>query len=212
VSDGAGVDVAEVGLLAEAGLVRRFSAEGTDVWENPAARPRAYVTGDVVQVRNADEALEWLVNRAGGSSGTVVSHDAPGLYYPGPEALRNSVFTPTRSVRAEFVPGRTQVTVDGGLGLLVVNDLFYPGWVATVDGQPATILRTNHLFMGVPLPADDYAHQVVLEYKPPSVALGGIVSFATIALLGLVFALAELLVRMAMRSPRRDSGEPDFIR
>jgi hypothetical protein len=47
---------------------------------------------------------------------------------------------------------------------LVVNDLFFPGWQATVDGRSVRIYATNAVMRGIPIPAR--ASSVVLTYVP----------------------------------------------
>jgi hypothetical protein len=207
--------VASRAALAEAGLVRRFSAEGTDVWENPAARSRAYVAESVTAVPTDEEALIWLERQASNRTavvvvnGPTVSPRCPEVLVPG--GCAGSVETAGGLVHEmAFVPGRSRITVSAGRPtILVVNDLRYPGWIAYVDGHLAETLPANYLFMGVPIPAGD--HEVVLEYRPPAVALGGMVSFASLALLGLVFAFAELRLRLLVGRPRRASRAPNPI-
>jgi uncharacterized membrane protein YfhO len=55
-------------------------------------------------------------------------------------------------------------------GYLVLTDTYYPGWRATVDGQPAEILEANHAFRAVQL--DRGEHTVTFEYEPLSFRLG----------------------------------------
>ncbi len=57
---------------------------------------------------------------------------------------------------------------------LVLAYTYYPGWRATVDGQPAEILRANYAFMALPLQAGK--HQVVLNYRPVSLTLGALIT------------------------------------
>ena len=51
-------------------------------------------------------------------------------------------------------------------GMLVLHDLYYPGWIAEIDGKPAPILRADVLFRGVEVPPG--RHRVVFRYAPLS--------------------------------------------
>jgi hypothetical protein len=73
--------------------------------------------------------------------------------------------------------------------LLVLTDVHFPGWKATVDGRDAEIERVDYLLRGVQVPAG--SHTVELSYEPASWRAGWIVSalallaIAGLALLGL---------------------------
>jgi hypothetical protein len=68
-----------------------------------------------------------------------------------------------------------------GQGLLVVNDSFYPGWVAEVDGVVTTIWRANGLVRGVTVPRGH--HKVAMRYEPLSVRVGLVISVASLVML-----------------------------
>ena len=59
-------------------------------------------------------------------------------------------------------------------GLLVIASTWYPGVSATVDGDPAEVLRANAAFCAVPLPAG--RHRVELIYRPHGLAAGLLVT------------------------------------
>lgn len=84
--------------------------------------------------------------------------------------------------------------------ILVVSEIFYPGWMATIDGQPAPIRATDYLLRGIALPAG--RHSVEMHYAAPAAHRGALISIGTlIALLGLGgFALVT-----ALRNKRRAS-------
>ena len=69
---------------------------------------------------------------------------------------------------------------------LLLTDTYYPGWQATVDGQPAEIQRADLMFRAVRL--EPGTHQVVFRYRPTSVRLG-----IWISVLALVLCLGVLV-------------------
>ena len=62
--------------------------------------------------------------------------------------------------------------------LLVLNDVWYPGWVSKVDGQEKTILRANVLFRGVMV--EPGRHKVEFTYRPWRFRFGIVVSGVTL--------------------------------
>jgi hypothetical protein len=73
--------------------------------------------------------------------------------------------------------------------VLVVSEIFYPGWAATVDGQPARILLTDYLLRGVALPPG--RHRVEMRYTAPAARGGAIISACTLLLLGGLFVYSR---------------------
>ena len=65
-------------------------------------------------------------------------------------------------------------------GFLVLSEIFYPGWRATVDGKEAGILRGNYLFRVIPLEKGD--HEVYLYFVSWPFRIGLMVSFLTLIL------------------------------
>jgi SAM-dependent methyltransferase len=72
------------------------------------------------------------------------------------------------------------VTLDvqaDGPGLLVLTDQWYPGWQATVDGQPIEMLRADTLFRAVCIPTGN--HIVTFRFQPMSWRIGAGLSLAS---------------------------------
>jgi hypothetical protein len=49
-------------------------------------------------------------------------------------------------------------------GMLVINEAWYPGWVATVDGQRVPIYRANALVRAIPI--SEGSHDVLMQFRP----------------------------------------------
>ena len=83
-------------------------------------------------------------------------------------------------------------------GFLFLADQYAAGWTAEVDGKRAEILRANHAFRLVAVPAG--RSQVVFRYRPRSLWIGAAVSLAT-----------ALVVALCFRPGRGESDRPDRV-
>lgn len=59
-------------------------------------------------------------------------------------------------------------------GILVLADVYYPGWQLTIDGKPAEILRVNRVMRGAAVPSGK--HHLVYRFDPQSFRVGKILS------------------------------------
>jgi hypothetical protein len=102
-----------------------------------------------------------------------------------PEGVPMAGTSGSASLAADEGPNRLRVSAEStGGSWLVVSDVVYPGWEATVDGAPSAIYPADSLFRAVWVPAG--SHEVVFEYRPVSVLLGALLSLAS---LGFVVAV-----------------------
>ena len=72
-------------------------------------------------------------------------------------------------------------------GVLVFSEIYYPGWTATVDGQPVEVGRVNYVLRALQLKPGK--HQVVLQFFPKSVD-----TTETIAYIGYFLLLLAILL------------------
>jgi hypothetical protein len=81
----------------------------------------------------------------------------------------------------ERLPHRLALQIDTDVGgILVLSEIHYPGWRATVDGQPVPILRADTILRAIEVPAGQ--HVVEMTFSPWSVKFGWVVSAATLLL------------------------------
>ena len=65
----------------------------------------------------------------------------------------------------DYTPNRILVEAScAAPGLLLYSENYYPGWQATVDGVPATVLPANVFMRAVPVQAGK--HTVEMNYRP----------------------------------------------
>lgn len=83
-------------------------------------------------------------------------------------------------------PGLYNVEVEtSGSGWLVLRENYYPGWTAQIDGQPAEIVRTNRVFMGLSIPPGK--HEVTFEFRPTQLNLGLLIAALSFTVLVILF-------------------------
>jgi len=166
-------------------LTRGASAPGgPTVWVNPGALPRAYVVPRGVAAGHDAATIVARLAEVDPRETVLIDDD------PLPAGARQP-FTPAELSAAD--PDAVTVRVETGApGLLVVGNTWMPGWTATVDRQPAPVLRGNHWSQVVPI-ATAGRHEVVLTYRPPGYAVGQAAS--AVALLAWAAAGVVVLAR-----------------
>jgi hypothetical protein len=63
-------------------------------------------------------------------------------------------------------------------GFVLFNEIYYPGWQATVDGKPAEILRADGIFRALFVSAGD--HRLEFRFRPRHFAWGAAISLLTV--------------------------------
>jgi hypothetical protein len=160
------------------------------VYERPNALPRAWV---VSQVEVADD--ETMLDRIHATDldlrttallDTAVACEGLRTEPPSAEDVRND-----QVQIVEYEGSRIDVQVQSEGGLLVLSEVEYPGWQATVDGEPTPVLRADYVLRAVCVPAGEY--QVVFTYYPPLLKFGLVVT--GLMLLGVFGCGIMILIR-----------------
>ncbi len=152
------------------------SQEGVKVLENPEwgftgwkvpHRPWAIFAEKVVLASNEKDALDTLVKTLAREETAVVLEGAPQ-----PKTLGGGQVLEIER-KSNWL--RIDATSPND-GVLVVNDSFWPGWKATIDGNEVPIWRADFLVRAVPWPAG--RHVLEMKYDPPEVRIGWFISLA----------------------------------
>src|SRR5262245_6301427 len=177
-----------------------YDHDDAQIYENSRALPRAWlvpkaevVSGEEARLRIRGESEKSFNPREVAllELPTDAPPDAP------PDLIDKARFdlpqgdfkAPAEARIVNYEPNRFAIeTVADKRAALVVSEMNYPGWEATIDGQPAPILPANYLLRGVIVP--EGGHRVEMRYTAPAARRGAIISVLTmIALLGGVISL-----------------------
>ncbi len=174
--------------LSPQGDFRRIHSGDVKVYERTGAPERAWLVHGIMPVADAKAAQAAIGDPAFRPRAQAVV-EAPLARAQAAEAQAGEGVTLV-DYRDERQSYRVQATETG---LLVIADAWYPGWRATVDGQPAEILKANLLYRAVRIEPGD--HEVVFEYAPQSWRIGVIISIGALFALALAL-LAALVIRL----------------
>jgi hypothetical protein len=169
----------------------RVAYDGPDarVYANERALPRVFLVDRQRTVAGADAALAATLDRRFDARRVAVTERVvPGIPAAGPAgapAARGAGSAALVRQDAERVLARATAA---RRSLLVLTDVHFPGWKATVDGRDAEIEHVDYLLRGVVVPPG--RHEVELRYEPLSWRLGWITSTATALGLAIVAGLA----------------------
>jgi hypothetical protein len=178
-----------------------FDQGNVQVLRNHRAQPRAWLVTEAEAV-DAAEALRRIRGESAREFDprrTALLEvpaarlpSLPGGDLPAGSSVRMLTYSPN-SIRLET---ETQTPA-----ILVVSEIYYPGWEATVDGQATGILPAIYLLRAVPVSAGK--HTVEMYYRAPSARKGALISAVTLCV------LLGLGIAAGFKSDRREQSSRD---
>jgi hypothetical protein len=180
--------------LVQAGVI--------SVFENPDAIPRCYIARNAT-ITDENTALRTVTRQGFNFRDEVLISSAvhQGLLEQPTHSLGSRKASPDD--HAEMVretPSLVQISAHtGGPSYLVLGDLFYPGWVAYVDGERVPVYSANYLFRAVRLlRAGD--HSVRFEYRPGTVLVGASISTVAVLMVGIMLVVFGTISRRRLQA------------
>jgi hypothetical protein len=155
----------------------------THIYENERALPRAFVVGRVKVISDEEEILSELAFFD--PQKVALLEEKPAWTLDAPSFFQEAEVT-------FYSPNKIVVQANlSNPGLLVLSELWYPGWRAYDNGQEVKIHRANYLMRSVHLEAG--RHTVEFAYDPLSFKVGRWVSAG--AVLGLIVYIVSAIRR-----------------
>ena len=109
-----------------------------------------------------------------------------------------------RVVLTKYEPNNMTYTVSSTKGGVVVfSEVYYPGWTATIDGQPAELGRVNYILRALNVKAGK--HEVVLDFHPTSISTTETIAYA--ALIVLLLAICVAIYSEKKKQKKKNYGE-----
>ena len=145
----------------------------------PNYYPRAWISNSYEVVSDYDQRLERL-KLCQFSKDTVMLEIDPQLH----DWLGSN---PNGEVRfTKYSANQLELEVNASSnGLLTLSEVNFPGWIATVDGQPTPIWTSYHILRTIKVPEGN--HKVIFCYSLTSLRIGKILTLlGIILLLGLI--------------------------
>jgi hypothetical protein len=166
-------------------------------YENLTALNRYFFVSNIIWVQDKQQALK-LLNTSGKSlRNTAVMEDCQKKEFEDLHGKLGSsnIFDTSGTVekmnasdKVNYFSASSTVVLNTKTqnpALLIISDLFYPGWKAFIDGKECPIFRADCLFRAVLIPAGK--HQILFAYYPLSFGIGAALFVITIIALSLMW-------------------------
>jgi hypothetical protein len=160
---------------------------------NQRALPRASCVPQVLQAESAEALKTIRTGRLADGS----DFDPSRTVMMEPDVFARSHFRSTDEAGGAVVDdaGERQYTVNARAScMLVLSEVFYPWWRASIDGEPAEPVRVNYAMTGIAIPPG--SHIIRLSIRPVSVWIG-----ATLAGIGLLVWTVLVIHVLRVRQP-----------
>jgi hypothetical protein len=173
------------------------SSNGVKAYENPNAMPRANVVFSQHLFPDEGKLLAFLESPGFDPRRdlAILRQDAKAWNLQSDAAEPKATTIPSEAMIVVDRPDRIEIElkpIPPKGAFLVLNDTYYPGWKASVNGVETKVLRTNYAFRGIRL--FEGAKRVVFFFDPlvPNAAL--ILPTFVLAMLAMAMLLRHRLI------------------
>ncbi len=87
-------------------------------------------------------------------------------------------------------------------GVVVFSEIYYPGWQATIDGQPAEIARADYILRAMQVPAGK--HTIVMRFDPKSLHVTESIAYGALALILIAIIALLFIYRKRLTTKERE--------
>ncbi|HEX5172242.1 MAG TPA: YfhO family protein [Cyclobacteriaceae bacterium] len=147
-----------------------YGPDQGNIIPNPESNGSAWFVNEIEKVSSPVEELAKICDV---NTGTVAVVD--GSKFDVPEIVPDSAAS---ILLTEFQPNHLKYeSQTQSAGLAVFSEIFYPkGWIASIDGQEATILRADYVLRALAIPAGK--HTIEFKFKPKPYMIGNKITMA----------------------------------
>lgn len=166
--------------------------------QNPYVYGNAWLVDKLDYVNNANEEME-AIGKIDLRHQAVA--DAKFKEILGEAAEQDTAST---VVITSYEPNRLSYEVNSGKGgVLVFSEIYYPGWTATVDGQPAKLGRVNYILRAMNIQPGK--HQVELSFFPKTVDRTEAVAYTAYGIL-ILLVVGAVFVEWKKRQDKKQEN------
>lgn len=148
-----------------------FGPDKGNIIPNPAANGNAWFVSKIINVSSPAEELD-KVCEVDTRTTAVVDNSKFKVGIPQVDSLAGIQLI---EMTPPYLKYQSSSTTGG---LVVFSEIYYPkGWVATIDGKEAPILRANYVLRALEIPAGN--HQIEFRFEPKPYLIGNKITMAS---------------------------------
>ena len=194
----AGGDMTQVNMLNTKYFIFPLEGGQTVPIQNPYVYGNAWLVDKLDYVNNANEEME-AIGKIDLRHQAVA--DAKFKEILGEAAEQDTAST---VVITSYEPNRLSYEVNSGKGgVLVFSEIYYPGWTATIDGQPAKLGRVNYILRAMNIQPGK--HQVELSFFPKTVDRTEAVAYTAYGIL-ILLVVGAVFVEWKKRQDKKQEN------
>jgi uncharacterized membrane protein YfhO len=145
--------------------------------------PRAILATNYIVEPNIEKHIDIIKNQDFDPTSTVILSQKPDNDFVQKNDSENGEY---RVEITKYEANRIEMQTNANSNtFLVLSELYYPGWEATIDGNEIEIQKADYLLRTIPVEKGN--HTIVFKYNPWTFKLGAIISIFTLTIMIIVY-------------------------